>query len=132
MRPRPLLAVVVIIIFHTSEASQIFNKYFFLESHLDLGLFTQIYQASLREVIVLCFMQCFQASVVYHQEYLHILPKSVYVYIFGGQNGYKSCSGLIFSNENIQGFSNMTQEQSTHFSFPISIPSILIFLVKQF
>lgn len=67
MRPHSLLAVVVII-FQTSEASQIFNKYFFLEIHIDLGLFTQVYQASLREVIVLCFMYCFQASVVYHQE----------------------------------------------------------------
>lgn len=56
MRPHPLLAVVVTIIFHISEASQIFNKYFFHESHIDLGLFTQVYQASLREVIVLCFM----------------------------------------------------------------------------
>ena len=55
MSPHPLCAVVVIIIFHTSEASQMFNKYFFLKIHIDLRLFTQVHQASQREAIVLCF-----------------------------------------------------------------------------
>lgn len=49
MRPHPLLAVKVIIIFHTGEASQLFNKYFFLKIHIDLGLFTQVHQATPRE-----------------------------------------------------------------------------------
>lgn len=72
-RPHTLLAVIVIIIFHASEPSHIFNKYFFLKIHIDLELFTQVHQALQRKAIVLCFKQCFQTSAIYHQEYLHIL-----------------------------------------------------------
>lgn len=54
MRPPPLLAMVVITIFHSNEPSQIFNKYCFLKIHIDLGLFTQVHKTSQRGAIVLC------------------------------------------------------------------------------
>lgn len=103
MSPHPLLAVVVIIIFHTSGARQVFNKYFFLKIHTDFGLFTQVHQASEREAIVLFYFyvvfptKCHLSSRVLS----HASQDKVYVCIFDGQHGDKSYLSRIFSNQKI-------------------------------
>lgn len=103
MSPHPLLAVVVIIIFHTSGARQVFNKYFFLKIHTDFGLFTQVHQASQREAIVSFYFyvvfptKCHLSS----RGLAHPSQDKGYVYIFDGQHGDKSYAGRIFSNQKL-------------------------------
>lgn len=146
MRAYPLLAVVVIIIFQTTEASQIFNKYFFLKIHTDLGLFTQVHQASPREAIVLVFLCCASKSVSFIiKSTCHPSQDRVCIYTCGGQNGYKSYAGRIFSNQKHSRvskhdlgtkhtilFSNYHHPRFKHFSQAILIISSLDILKPGF
>lgn len=124
MRSHPLLAVEVIIIFHASEASQLFNKcFFFSQDPYRLGaIYSSTSSNTKGSMSFIFFMQCFQADVIYHQEYLHIPPKikSMSIYLVA-KMVTRAILARSFLPQNIQGFPNTSWEQSTHFFFQYSI-----------
>lgn len=76
--PLPLFAEVFVLIVHSSEASQILNKYFFLTIWRDLRLFTQAHEASQRT----CFCGFKQVSFLIMSSYTFFLSQNPHLYIW--------------------------------------------------
>lgn len=88
--PLPLFAEVFVIIVHSSEASQILNKYFFLTIWRDLRLFTQAHEASQRT----CFCGFKQVSFLIMSSYTPFLSQNPHLYIWL-PNSHGSSSGWL-------------------------------------
>lgn len=84
-----LFSEVFVITVHSSEASQMLNKYFFLTIWIDLRLFTQVYEASQRRA---CFCVFKQVSFLIMSSYISFLRQSPHLCIWL-LNSYESSSG---------------------------------------